>query len=284
MCRGAASPSMRGFTLLELLVVIALIGILAGLLLPALARAKAKANCLTCLNNSRQLVLACLVYTDEFNDRLPYNLGEKEIQDSVRRGRFLNWSSSIMDWDPTSPDNTNTLRLTEGGIGPYTSRNARIYKCPTDNVASDQQAALGWTARVRSFSMNAMVGDAGEFSTSGANVNNPEYRQFFKANQVPKPAQIFMFIEEHPNSINDGYFLNQPNYLRWRELPSSAHNRAANLSFTDGHAETHRWLTPRTVLPVRPGEAYLPVPVSPYDRQDFDWLMYRTSDEEYGGY
>ncbi len=277
-CDRRRRKRVGGFTLIELLVVIAIIAILAGLLLPALAGAKGKGQAITCLNNIRQVQLACLVYTDEFNDRLPYNLGENEIRALRRQRQFLNWSTPIMDWERNT-DNTNTTLVTEGGIGPYAGRVARVYKCPKDNYVSDIQAAVGWSARVRSFSMNAMVGDAGSFSQSGANVNNPGYRQFFKSTQIPKPQQIFTFIEEHPNSLGDGYFLNQPATLQWLRMPASHHSGAVELSYSDGHAETHRWKLPATQLRVRPGGAYIPVIVANDARDDFDWLMDRTSTE-----
>lgn len=129
--------------------------------------------------------------------------------------------------------------------------------------------------------MNAMVGNAGTFSKTGANVNNPNYRQFFKSTQVPKPGQIFVFIEEHPNSIDDGYFINNPEHLTWTNLPAAFHNGGANLSFVDGHAEMHRWMEASTKLPIRPGVAYLPLDVPTTARKDFNWLMYRASTEVY---
>jgi prepilin-type N-terminal cleavage/methylation domain-containing protein/prepilin-type processing-associated H-X9-DG protein len=267
------------FTLVELLVVLAVITILAALLLPALAAARAKARAITCLNNVRQLGLAAQIYTDEFGERLPYNLGESEIRAAVAQNHYLNWNSSIMDWEVVNSDNTNIALVTLGGIGPYTGRNAKIYKCPNDNYVSDIQATAGWSSRVRSISMNAMVGDAGEFSKSGANVNNPDYRQFFKTSQVTKPSQIFVFIEEHPNSIDDGYFINNPETLTWTNLPAAFHNGAMNISFVDNHVEMHKWLDTNTKLSVRPGVAYLPLAVPASGRDDFSWLMYRTSTE-----
>jgi prepilin-type N-terminal cleavage/methylation domain-containing protein/prepilin-type processing-associated H-X9-DG protein len=278
----------KGFTLVELLVVIAIIAILAALLLPALRRAKDQAACIACLNNEKQLGLACLIYADEFNDCLPYNFGLGEIKQFEAQHVYVNWSTPIMDWETdsfhgTGSDNTNVVLLTEGGIGPYTSRNPNIYRCPSDHAVSDQQAALGWSARVRSFSMNAMVGDAGQFSQSGTNINNPAYKQFFKVTQVPKPSQIFDFIEEHPNTIDDGYFLNKlvrdqntRDYM-WTELPASWHHGAANVSFTDGHLETHRWLDPSTKPAVQPGTQFPPMSVPDSELVDFNWLKYRTS-------
>ena len=287
-CAGRATRRDEGFTLIELLVVIAVIVILAGLLLPALGYAKVKARGISCLNNERQLALACQLYADESNDRFPYNLGVSEIRQTVAQNSFLSWSSTIMDWEVQNPgnvetsDNTNTALLIKGGLGSYTGRAHGVYRCPSDNVLSDLQAQAGWERRVRSISMNAMVGDAGVFSLGGSNTNNPDYKQFFKVSQVPKPSQIFVFIEEHPDSINDGYFLNKPDSLAWFDLPASYHNGAANLSFTDGHAESHHWLFSSTKKPSRPDGAH-PLPFSmPLDEQgDFHWLMDRTTIDSY---
>lgn len=276
----AVQPSRAAaFTLIELLVVMAVIAVLAALLLPALSGAQAKATQAACRNNLRQLQLACTVYTDEANDRLPYNLGENEIKALEQQQVYINWSTPLLDWE-ANPDNTNTVLLTQGGIGPYTGESSRVYKCPRDNYVSDIQRAQGWHARVRSFSMNAMMGDAGAFSRTGANVNNPGYKQFFRVTQVLQPSQIFVFIEEHPDSIEDGYFLNKPDDPQWLRMPAAHHAGAVNLSFTDGHVESHKWRCASTLLPVQPGVGYLPAPIAPSDRQDFYWLMDRTSTEQ----
>jgi prepilin-type N-terminal cleavage/methylation domain-containing protein/prepilin-type processing-associated H-X9-DG protein len=272
---------LNGFTLIELLVVVAVIAVLAALVLPALASARAKASAVSCLNNEHQLTLACLLYAADCEDAMPYNLGASEIKATVAKGQFWNWTSPVMDWELDS-DNTNTVLVTQGGIGPYTSRAAKIYRCPSDHAVSDIQAKAGWTGRVRSISMNAMVGNAGQFTASGQNVNNPDYKQFFKAGQIPKPSDIFVLIEEHPDSINDGYFLNKPNSLRWHDLPASYHGGAANLSFADGHLERHKWLLASTKPPAQADAALLPFPAAPGqlgtdERTDFKWLMLRTT-------
>ena len=276
MHRRGRLSGFNGFTLIELLTVIAVIAILAALLLPVLAAARSKGYAISCLSNERQLMLASLVYVGDFNDALPYNLGAAEIKKLESDSQFWNWSSPVMSWELDS-DNTNSVLLTQGGIGPYASSAARIYRCPVDSVVSDIQAQAGWTARVRSISMNAMVGNAGQFITSGANVNNPDYVQFLKVGQIPLPAQIFVLTEEHPDSINDGYFLNKPDSMQWSDLPASYHNGAANLAFADGHLETHRWLFASTKPPARPDAAHLPFPVPAAERADFDWLMQRTT-------
>jgi prepilin-type N-terminal cleavage/methylation domain-containing protein/prepilin-type processing-associated H-X9-DG protein len=271
---GGRKPAV-GFTLVELLVVIAIIAILAALLLPALSSARSRAQALSCLNNQKQLAVACILYADESGDRLPYNLGEPEIRQNAAQDLYLNWSSPIMDWEPDNTDNTNTVLLTEGGIGPYTSHAAKIYHCPADRYVSDLQSQEGWSSRVRSVSMNAMLGDAGRYTLSGGNTNNPMYRQFFKITQVPQPSQIFVFIEEHANSISDGYFINKAMDFTWTRLPASYHQRAANLSFTDGHVEKHKWLEGATTPPVQPGAGYLPIDAM--GSRDFRWLLYHTS-------
>ena len=272
--------ALNGFTLIELLTVMAVIAILAALLLPVLAGAKSKARAIACLSNERQLMLASLVYVSEFNDALPYNLGVAEIKKLEAQNGFWNWTTPVMSWELDS-DNTNTVMLTQGGIGPYTSSTARVYRCPADSVVSDIQARAGWTARVRSISMNAMVGNAGQFLQGGANVNNPDYQQFLKLGQIPQPERIFVLTEEHPDSVTDGYFLNQPESYQWRHLPASYHGGAANLAFADGHLETHKWRLAGTKPPARPDAADLPLPVAARERADFGWLMYRTTIDSY---
>lgn len=276
----AVQGSEDGFTLIELMVVIAIISILAGLLLPALGNSKAKGRTTTCLNNQRQLMLACLLYVDDNEDSFPYNLGDDETKRLVSQNLYFNWVNDVMTWE-TDSDNTNVFLINAGGLGPYCSRAVSLYKCPSDFVLSDVQKDAGWTARVRSVAMNAMVGNAGDFTAGGTNTNNPDYRQFFKTEQVPDPSRIFVLIEEHPDSIYDGYFLNKPESLEWLHLPASYHGGGANVAFADGHVETHKWLFGSTKPPSKPDGAQLPFPVPLAERADFDWLMERTSMQDH---
>ncbi|PYI87154.1 MAG: hypothetical protein DME26_07130 [Verrucomicrobia bacterium] len=125
--------------------------------------------------------------------------------------------------------------------------------------------------------MNAMVGDAGELSATGTNVNNPDYVQFFKYSAIPEPAQIFVFLDEHPDSINDGYFVNRPYELEWTDLPASYHNGAGMFSFADGHAEAHRWMLSSTKPPAKPETVELPMELPPREGKDFYWVIKHMS-------
>jgi prepilin-type N-terminal cleavage/methylation domain-containing protein/prepilin-type processing-associated H-X9-DG protein len=263
-----------GFTLIELLVVIAIIAILAALLLPTLSAARERAHGLICLSNTRQLELAWELYADDHNGRLPDNLVMTEFGSRAN----LNWVNNVMTWD-TSSDNTNLATITEASLGPYAEGQTSIYRCPSDHALSSMQRAAGWTARIRSYSMNAMLGDVGEFTVGGTNVNNPDYVQFFKTTQIPHPTEIFVFLDEHPDSIDDGYFIDRAYSWQWRDLPASYHNGATAFSFADGHSTLHRWQQPSTIRPPRPDAANLPISLPYMEWSDFQWIISHMSVE-----
>jgi prepilin-type N-terminal cleavage/methylation domain-containing protein/prepilin-type processing-associated H-X9-DG protein len=269
-----------GFTLLELLVVMAVVAVLAGLLLPVLSQARKRGQTLICQNNERQLILAWMLYIDEHEGWLPYNYGTADTKRTVAAGKFYNWVNNVMSWE-LDEDNTNTWWIAAGGLGPYLQGVTSPFHCPSDRVLSDVQKRAGWRERLRSVSMNAMLGYAGQFTRQGTNVNNPEYLQFYKQSEIPNPSQIFVFIEEHPDSIDDGYFLNQLDSMEWHDLPASYHNGGANLSFADGHLEYRQWRFGSTRPPARPDAASLPLPVPSLETGDYDWLMQRTSVSRY---
>jgi prepilin-type N-terminal cleavage/methylation domain-containing protein/prepilin-type processing-associated H-X9-DG protein len=265
---GQLQPSgVVAFTLIELLVVIAIIAILAGMLLPALAKAKTKAQGIVCVGNMKQLQLCWYMYALDHSDRLVTN------NDGMNRD---SWVGGWLEIDPpTSPDNTNILLIMSpiGKLWNY-NQSLGIYKCPADK----SQAIIGGKRypRTRSISMNGNMNGSVNWSF------DKDYWYYRKLPDIvrPPPAQAWVFIDEREQSIDDGYFLvflstkfgNAP--AQWGNLPATYHNRAAGLSFADGHAEIRRWLDSDTIKPMPPNKRPAGAFIAP---RDVPWIQERTS-------
>ncbi|MEN9674115.1 MAG: PilD-dependent protein PddA [Verrucomicrobiota bacterium] len=252
--RRSSRTQPAGFTLIELLVVIAIIAILAGMLLPALAKSKTKAQGIACLNNLKQLNLAWLMYADDFRDRLVPN----------GTGGQIGW---VEGWLQTAQEatNVNLLMSPKGMLWSYNKALA-IYRCPADRSTVKLGGRLH--PRVRSVSMNGnMNGDS--WYTEEIKKTHFTFR---KSSDIvrPSPSEAFVFLDEHPDAIDDGYFLVFVNrHHLWGNMPANYHNGACGLSFADGHAEIRKW--------VDADSKSKKIVANPKGPNDVPWMQLRTS-------
>ncbi|MCI0538549.1 MAG: type II secretion system GspH family protein [Verrucomicrobiales bacterium] len=272
--------------MIELLVVIAIIAILAGMLLPALSKAKTKAQGIMCMSNNKQLMTAWFLYAGDFDDRVCNNFGIDGTIEAINKKTFDNWVNNVMDWTASGSvadrSITNVDWVKNGVLAKYTGGALGVYKCPADNFISPPQRKAGWTARLRSNSMNAFFGRSEPESrrsfdptSRGVNAGMPNYRQFLKTTDVPAPAMTWVTVDEHPDTINDGFFINGDFFTSWGDRPASYHNGAGGFSFADGHAEVHKWLSATTKDPVK--YVYLaPRPFDAAGKKDFQWYKDRV--------
>jgi len=238
-----------GFTLLELLVVIAIIAILAALLLPVLSRAKGRARRIQCLNNLRQLSLGCKMYADDNSGQLvaSWPLGSD--------GDPVNPYSWCPGWASTEPQDvtygpapdfscTNTYALEQGKIWPYVSKDATVYRCPTD------KRTMGGRPVVRSYSMNSWInGNTFGDPTGKSNFTTPEsdntlaYTFYRKENQISDPSHIWSMIDEDGGTINDSMFMvAMGSNNGMADLPSTLHGDTYEIGFADGHMDSIKWM------------------------------------------
>jgi prepilin-type processing-associated H-X9-DG protein len=291
------------FTLTELLVVLATLGILAVVLLPALAgNQPGFSKAFQCLNNMRQLGLASCLYANDNHDKLASN---NDNAASPGYNKSANWicpDGAVLDWS-ANQKNTNTLYLTVNSptlgtalFANYVANAVNIYVCPADNYLSLLQQAVwenrGVTHRIRSCSMDGAMGDGSKWFGYNANgTPNGGHSQmplFYNAKKLtdlhsPGPSACWLIMDEHPDSDDDACFYVDPaaasgTGTAFLELPGSMHNNAAGLVYADGHSEAHVWQGRITTQPVKYVAYLQTVSVSsdPASQRDLTWLAQHT--------
>lgn len=240
----AAHPAKlgpRAFALVELLTVMAVIGVLASLLPPALSAAKARARDTKCVSNFRQFSLALQIYTQDHRDRLPPNA---DGQDDRLGAKWVEGWLGL-----PGPDCTNILYLRQSLLAPYLGRETSVWQCPE----ASQPVRVGNVRqpRVRTLSLNCFLGSP---------VRSPVATTYRRMGEIvhPGPADMITFIDERADTINDGSFALQwafdetrPAQWTLRDKPGARHRGAATLAFADGHVERHLWQDARTTEPER---------------------------------
>jgi prepilin-type N-terminal cleavage/methylation domain-containing protein/prepilin-type processing-associated H-X9-DG protein len=276
--RSYRRTSSRAFTLIELLVVIAIIAILAAMLLPALGKAKQKAYGIHCINNLHQLTLAWILYSGDFNDKIPANAGVGTVATTAPvPPATLNlgiWVHGLMGGLSFWGGETLPELVQAGSLYPY-AKSLNIFKCPADRKTGQPGSANRSVPTTRSMSMNAFMNPFG--STPGGGVD----RIYRKQSDIvaPAPVNCWVFIDESPGTVNDGYFLCDPisNPAQWVDLPAAYHNGAGGIAFADGHAEIRKWRDGRIIEALNINFNIYPSDPKQSPAADLTWLQQRST-------
>ena len=273
-----------GFTLLELMVTVFVIAVLAALLLPAVTRARSRAKGTSCLNNTRQLMMALHTYANDFQDRLPPNLDDGKMKDdfywcSGQAGRGME-----QEFDTEIFKNPHMAMLYE-----YLGKSVALYRCPADrrvgksqNLSDAGKSNPPMVPAARSIAMNAAVGTdpkaGGGLPTEAPwldgdykNTRAGPFRTYGRLADFtdPGPANTWVLIDESDFNLNDAAFAVSMVGSFWLDYPGRYHNSASGIVFADGHSEYHRWTTVHVPSRGQPEPAV--------KNPDWIWLRDRTS-------
>ncbi len=254
--------------------VIAIIAILAGMLLPALSKAKAKGQAAVCASNHKQIQLAWNLYYDDFDSRLVINTNWPPITETN-----LTWCTGWMKTGGNhQPDSViNPDYYTKAILGRYFSGNGKLLKCPADKYVDTALAApVAGQPYVRSIVMNVYMNGGSAFGSAILGSVGPGL-VFRRASDIRKPTDNFVFIHEDPTSIDDGMITStidapgSAGNLSFNNRPAAIHAKSSTMSFADGHVENHRW--DQTIKGA--GGVDVPVTASP---NDATWFKTRANE------
>ncbi len=278
-CTVAAVGRRRAFTLIELLIVIAIIAILAALLLPALARAKMLAWRIQCINNQKQAIIAWTIYPTDNSDSLVLNGGDPSSTSSQPHL----WVFGGNHGDP--PTLTNTLYLVGSQYALFAPilPNPSVYKCPADRQTWTYVGMSKPQTELRSYSMNCYMGTPPAYAmTPISAVQYPpsyHYRLYMKHADLTadRPADRFVFIDVNPESICTPAFGVDMSGGSWIHMPSYLHGNRGVVVFADSHIEAHKWTDPRTLGGTAVVGGYIPHSTAAGNNPDLQWIMQRTT-------